>query len=119
MLQTIQEWVSKAIDSTKNSKVMCELGQLEQTMGKSFYLGSRLRQYAYSNQFGAESEGLKSAILELMLKSDSVIGSNMKGSMASDVFELLDSIDQPDDNNNDEGKDQKCHWDSTLILTPR
>jgi hypothetical protein len=106
MYQITQGWVSKGVNNFQSSSITHDLGQLEQTMGKSFYLGSRLRQYAYSNQFGAESEDLKSAIVELMQKSDSVIGSNIKGSMVSDVFRLLDITNQPDDGG-DEGKIQK------------
>ena len=72
-------------------------GELEQTMARSFNLGSRLRRYAHANQFGAESDELKEAISSLMEQSESVIGSNIKGTLVSDVFHLLDNSHEDSD----------------------
>lgn len=70
----------------------CLLGELEQTMGKGFYLGSHLRRYARSHQFGAsDSSDLKEEILGLMNMVEEEIGSNIKGTLVSDVFQLVDS----------------------------
>jgi len=76
-------------------------------MAKSFYLGSRLRRYAYANQFGAESEHLKTAIVELMNVSDAVVGSNIKGTIVSDVYHFLENTEE----NDGESADQEDEGD--------
>lgn len=63
-------------------------------MAKGFYLGSRLRRYARANQFGVESPDLKAEILGLMDSVEGVIGSNIKGTLVTDVFQLVDSEDR-------------------------
>jgi hypothetical protein len=66
------------------------VGELEQTMSKGFYLGSRLRRFAHSNQFGARSEELKEEVKELMEEVDHAIGSHIKGTLITDVFHTFE-----------------------------
>lgn len=60
-------------------------------MAKGFYLGSRLRRYAHANQFGAENLDLKAEVKELIETAEEVIGSNIKGTLVSDVFHFVES----------------------------
>lgn len=60
-------------------------------MAKGFYLGSRLRRYARSNQFGAESADLKHEIMTLFDIVEDVIGYDIKGTLVSDVFHLVEA----------------------------
>jgi hypothetical protein len=65
-------------------------------MARAFYLAARLRKYAYTNQFGATGTKLQDAIVALILKADSVLGSRIKGSLISSMFLGLDR-DHPTD----------------------
>jgi hypothetical protein len=79
------------------SNLLRQTGQLEQTMAKGFYLGSRLRRYAYTNQFGARTPELQNAVSDLITHSDAVVGSRIKGTLLSDVFHSMNL----DENEND------------------
>lgn len=57
-------------------------------MAKSFYLASRLRRYGYGNQYGARNPELREAILDLIKDADALKGSNIKGTLSTDVFQL-------------------------------
>lgn len=75
------------------------------TLAKSFYMGALLRRYAYGNQFGAKGAELQSTVRNLMVESDAVLGSNIKGSMATDVFQLLENM-EPDEDQSFEGGEE-------------
>jgi hypothetical protein len=66
-------------------------------MAKGFYLGSRLRRYAYCNQFGARSEEVQVAVTDLMEEVDRVIGSHIKGTLVSDVYHSHHPLEEPED----------------------
>lgn len=87
-----------------NLLILCA-GDLEQTMASAFYLGARLRRYGYGNQFGASSEIMKDAIRDLLIRSDSIKGSNIKGTLSSDVFGIVEeAINEDDEDDESEGE---------------
>lgn len=72
-------------------------GEVEETMSRSFYLASRLRKFAYSNQFGVGDGFLKSKIIELLERCDKIVGSRIRGTLASDVYQMNDrSVEEED-----------------------
>jgi len=73
------------------------LGQLEKTMGETYFLASRLRRVAFSNAFGAESPELIKVIRDMASNIDSITVGDTKGTLISDVYRYLELTDPDPD----------------------
>jgi len=73
-------------------------------MAESFYLSSRLRRYGYANQFGASGEVMKGAVTDMIVGADAIFGSRIKGTLVSDVFQVMETLSRDTEDNDDPGK---------------
>lgn len=73
-------------------------------MANSVHSASRLKRYAYANQFGAKSAELQDAVLDIIKGTDSIATSQLKGTLISDVFQSLKTKNE-DKNMRDEQGD--------------
>lgn len=71
-------------------------------MAESYYLSSQLRRYSAAHQFGATTEELRKAILDIFHFAELHTEGGVQGTLASDVFNLFEpdmfmSTNDPDE----------------------